>query len=87
MSSVVERLPCCVPFCRRTTAAVRFDEWICAKHWSLVSPRSKARKRKIAGLLRRAERRGLNKPQIWTAAGRAWDTCKAEAVERAAGIA
>jgi len=39
------RLPCCVPFCRRTTKAGRFSEWICGKHWPLVPPELRRLKR------------------------------------------
>ena len=81
------RLPCSVPFCRRTTATGRFAEWLCANHWPLVSPALKARKRKAARLLRQARLRGLEKPMIEARAAQIWERCKAEAIERAAGIA
>ena len=81
------RLPCSVPFCRRTTAAGRFAEWICARHWLLVSPATKARKRKAARLLRQARLRGLEKPMIEARSAHVWERCKTEAIERAAGIA
>ncbi len=80
------RLPCCVPFCRRTTAAGRFDEWLCAKHWPLVSIRLKARKRKAQRLLQRALARGLDKPMIAARAAATWEASKVEAIERAVGI-
>ena len=84
---MTDRLPCCVPFCRRTTAAGRFDEWLCAKHRPLVSARLKARKRKAQRPLLRAHARGLDKPLIAARAAATWQACKAEAIERAAGIA
>ena len=37
----MNRVPCEVPFCRRTTAAERIaphTEWICAIHWRLIHP-------------------------------------------------
>lgn len=35
-----DRIPCLVPFCRRTTGGDQgFSEWICQPHWSAV-PRS-----------------------------------------------
>ena len=80
------RLPCSVPFCRRTTAAGRFAEWICAKHWPLVSWTTKARKRMDARLLRKARLRGIEKPMIEARAAQVWERYKAEAIERAAGI-
>jgi hypothetical protein len=43
------RLPCVVPFCRRTTARADFEQWICGDHWRLID---KARRR-VYGRLRR----------------------------------
>lgn len=31
-----ERTPCCIPGCSRSTAK-RFAEWICGKHWMLLT--------------------------------------------------
>lgn len=43
---MVDRLSCCVPFCRRTLRNEKgYGEWICAKHWPLV-PRSMKRRRR-----------------------------------------
>ena len=41
------RIPCCVPFCRRTCRCDgTFSEWICGNHWCSVSKRAKAFKRR-----------------------------------------
>lgn len=38
-----DRLPCCVPFCRRTIGADKgYSEWICPKHWRVVPPEARA---------------------------------------------
>ena len=88
---LANRIACSVPFCRRTTPS-SYREWLCAKHWPLVSPALKARKRKAEGLLRRVRaldpdiRRDLElkfSHHAWTA----WERCKAQAIERAMGIA
>ncbi len=88
--SAGDRLPCCVPFCRRTIAAGRFREWLCPKHWRLVSPTRKARKRRTERLLAKARARA-DRARIelrWCHhASTAWERCKAEAIERAMGIA
>lgn len=39
------RIPCCVPFCRRTISVGRFSEWICGPHWRLVGKRARRFKR------------------------------------------
>lgn len=37
------RLPCCVPFCRRTIGAEKGNsEWICPKHWRQVPREARA---------------------------------------------
>ena len=66
------RLPCLVPFCRRTCAAeLGYREWICGKHWQLVDP-------KLRRLKALAERR-----RRWAAAERIWVWCRDQAVARA----
>lgn len=96
------RLPCCVPFCRRTTKAGGFSEWICGKHWRLVSRKTKQRRRMADRIVARASARFSATYQAqgltWTDAqlrrcdaarrlARAgWERCKAEAIEAAMGI-
>lgn len=70
----MSRVPCVVPFCRRTTKAGNFREWICGKHWRPVS-------RRLKWLKRTAKRRGR-----YDIAARTWERCKRQAIERAAGI-
>lgn len=66
-----DRLPCCVPFCKRTTKAGRFAEWVCADHWRIIPL---MRRRLYARLLKRG-RGSLIWPQL-----------KREIIEVAAGI-
>jgi len=97
-----ERLPCCVPFCRRTTRAGPFREWICGKHWRLVSRKTKTRRRMAERIVARADARfavqyeaqgcTFREEQLRrcdAARGLArvsWERCKAEAIEAAMGI-
>lgn len=96
------RLLCCVPFCRRTTAAGAFREWVCGKHWRLVSPRTKRWRRRADRLAARADARFsqqyMQQGCTWTEAQLAralaarglaiagWERCKREAIEAAMGI-
>lgn len=78
------RIPCVVPFCRRTTAGKAGAEWICGNHWPMVP---KARRR-VWGRLRKRWRRygpeaGEHFPARWW---RVWAALKREAIERATGI-
>jgi len=50
------RIPCCVPFCRRTTRNDgSFTEWICAKHWRLVGRKAKLIKRRAEAAYKTAD--------------------------------
>lgn len=100
------RIPCLVPFCGRTAPAHRYPvgfEIICSTHWRLVSPATKARRRRIDRLAGKIDRefRRLYTAQgdrfaakQWSRVEKArhlsnliWRKCKAEAIEAAAGIA
>lgn len=97
-----DRLPCCVPFCRRTTKAGRFTDWICAKHWPLVSLETRgaynlAKRRARRIIARRpiyceywklpaGSPERLRAVRMWRRIDAAWARCKCEAIERAAGI-
>lgn len=97
-----DRIACCVPFCRRTTEAGAFREWICGKHWRLVSSRTKRWRRRADRLAARADARFSQEYSgqggTWTeaqlnrtrAAKRlaiaGWERCKREAIEAAMGI-
>lgn len=96
------RIPCCVPFCRRTTQAGQFSEWICGKHWALVSKRTKRWRRTADRLLARSNARfnrqydeqgcTWTEPQLRRVdaardlAKAGWQRCKREAIEAAAGL-
>ena len=99
---MTDRVPCCVPFCRRTIARGDFNEWICPRHWPLVSAATKRRRRLADRIADRAQRRfdtlAAAQGGYWLPAQRrrvegairraaaAWERCKAEAIERAGGI-
>lgn len=79
-----------------------FIEWLCQKHWALVPRSTKAayrtaKKRARAVLRRKPEYREywtfpagspgrLSAVRMWRRLDQAWDNCKREAIERAAGI-
>lgn len=94
------RIPCIVPFCRCTAAADKHPphtEIICAKHWRPVSAATKARYRYVK---RRRDRiwrilwgptvpppgRGRAYEMAQRSVDATWERCKAEAIEKAAGI-
>lgn len=94
------RTPCCIPFCRRTTAHP-FKEWICGDHWKLIPPRMKKRHRVAQRLAERAGERfneqysaqhGFTDRQLARAvatarlASQIWTRCKAAAIEASGGI-
>lgn len=98
---MVDRLACCVPFCRRTTKA-DFSEWVCCDHWRIV-PRAlraeyAAAKRKARKIIARkpAYREWWTLPAgssdrfaaigLWRRLNRMWERCKAAAIEGAAGL-
>lgn len=70
----MQRLRCLVPFCRRTTRAGRYREWICGAHWRLTS---RAWRRRFF-LFRRRGRQDLE--------DRMWLRLKRQAIERAMGL-
>ncbi len=95
------RVPCCVPFCRRTTGKL-YAEWICGEHWRLVPRKLKSFGRRAAAANRRAkiacealeDMSDERYPDVMLArfkaakrTGRAWERCKRAAIEAAAGIA
>jgi hypothetical protein len=53
---MTDRIPCCVPFCRRTRRNDgRFSEWICGAHWRLVDKKLKRLKKQSSDAFRRAD--------------------------------
>ena len=81
----MRRIRCAVPFCRRTRPGALF-EWICSKHWALVPRhwrRDYARARRRARSGRCFDCYGAG---ACGCARNLWRMCKAEAIERAAGL-
>lgn len=94
---MAERIPCCVPFCRRTRRPwndpTSTHRWVCGTHWRHVS---KTKKRRMSWALRRwnkltcrgaggtetVKARALSR--IWW---RTFEHACTEAIEAAAGIA
>lgn len=96
---MTDRLPCCVPFCRRTFKNDEgFVEMICGKHWRMASQVKRRRRTRLF----RAYRKRFGDNDYWNyPAGspqriaavrlhrlcqKAWQSCKRDAIERAAGI-
>lgn len=69
-----DRIPCLVPHCRRGTRRFPDGEFICGKHWPLVS-------RKLKLLMRKAKRR-----QKWQLCATIWRKMRRQAIEGAFGL-
>lgn len=95
-----ERIPCSVPFCRRTADAKKFEgqEIICGKHWRLASAVQRRRHSRVARQYRRlfgdqgfwqfppgSEKR-IAAIRLGRICNALWERCKNDAIERAAGI-
>jgi hypothetical protein len=89
--AMTDRITCCVPFCHHTRGDRKGDpilgmrEWLCAEHWRLVSGTLKARRAKFRRMYKRTSDI-IRKVRICKADERAWEACKRQAIERAAGI-
>ncbi|HEX2255626.1 MAG TPA: hypothetical protein VHG92_02805 [Afifellaceae bacterium] len=94
----MERLACLVPFCRRTTRAGKFEEWICQRHWSATDRRLRRAYFRRGRLFKRhvaaADRSGGRLLAHASAADRhlqrgwaLWERLKRQAIERAGGLA
>lgn len=98
--NAVDRLPCCVPFCRRTAPrSGKFEhcaEIICGKHWRLAR---RSRRLLHQRLMREIDRdprafwtmapgscERLRRVKVERLVTRLWSIIKAEAIECAAGI-
>ncbi|WP_119304981.1 hypothetical protein [Dongia deserti] len=83
----LNRIACVVPFCGRTRAGSGF-EWICMIHWPMVDRALRRRLARCRRLIKKAYR--LGRAGVAEALARSfdqtWETCKAQAIERAAGI-
>lgn len=79
------RIPCEVPFCRRTAAKAKFEEGariICGKHSRLAD----ARVRRIYKLARRRARKNPNDAaahRVWCSM---WERMRRQAIERSGGV-
>jgi hypothetical protein len=87
------RLSCVVPFCRSTRGPRAGDapitatsEWICGVHWRRVDRRTRARLFAARRLVAKAVRAGRAVEAAQRRAWRAWQRCRAEAIETAMGI-
>lgn len=79
------RIPCEVPFCRRTAPAAKFGEGariICQKHSKLADPRV----RRIYKLARRRARKNPNDEAAHRIWDRMWERMRKQAIERAGGV-
>ena len=60
MNGGANRIPCCVPFCRRTVAREAITpntEFLCRRHWALVPKSLKRRKRQSERVAERSDAR------------------------------
>lgn len=92
-----DRIPCCVPFCRRTRKP-GCSEWICQTHWAAVPKSMRLVHFRIAREYRK--RFGDNSPYVYPGGSieriqalslidrgdRIWSRIKRLAMERAGGI-
>ncbi len=54
-----DRIPCCVPYCRRTASRTKFvdsEEIICGPHWRAIPAPIRARRRQLQARARKVER-------------------------------
>jgi hypothetical protein len=78
------RIPCEVPFCRRTAPAARYEpetRIICGKCWRLGD----ARPRRVFSRAERKYKRTGN-PRYQRIANRCWERVLKQAIERSAGV-
>jgi hypothetical protein len=92
------RIPCCVPFCRRTARdeGIKGQEVICGKHWRLAD---RTLTRRYKRLQRRCDNLMAIEPEQYSEAERQrvvrlfqivrrmWERIKHQSIERAVGIA
>lgn len=82
--SMTAHLRCIVPFCRRTTRAGAFAEWICGPDWRRVP---KHYRRAYLRAKRRFRNGQFISREVAVAVlDRLWDRCKRSAIEAAAGV-
>lgn len=94
---MTERIPCCVPFCRRTFKDDgRAGEIMCGKHYRLADQRYRRLWTRLVRAWRRdprqfwemppGSRERLRKLKIERLFDKLWVRIKRQAIERAAGI-
>jgi hypothetical protein len=98
-----DRLPCCVPFCRRTISREKgYEQWVCGKHWRLVSyearwaySRAKRRAKRILRgrpeyasywTLPPGSMRRRAAVRMWRRLDLKWMRCVNDAIESAGGL-
>ncbi|WP_316227853.1 hypothetical protein [Bradyrhizobium sp. SZCCHNR3015] len=94
------RIPCVIPFCRRTADATKYGEdtvIICGKHWRMASATLRRRRSKLERRYRRrfGDQNAWDMPagtereeaiRLQTLIHDLWERCKSQAIEAAAGI-
>ena len=94
-----DRIHCCVPFCRRTTKDDgHVSEFLCSNHWPTISPHLRRRESKLRRLYKRrfgdyafwhfpaGSPKRIEALKLRRLYEKAWERCKSQAIERAAGI-
>lgn len=80
----IDRIPCEVPFCKRTADSSKFEEGeriVCRKHWRLGDARPR---RVYSAAMRKFKKTGdLRYVEI---ANRNWERVRKQAIERAGGL-
>lgn len=86
----MSRIPCIVPFCRRTAASEKFPdstEIICYKHFRLIDKRIRKRHSWIQRWQDRHDPETYRNPvKVCNLAIKIWEQCKVQAIERAGGL-
>ncbi len=96
---MTDRISCCVPFCRRTYRNDEgYAEHLCGNHWRLADKYLRRRRGKLEHRYRRkfgntafweypaGSPERLEAVKLDRICGKAWEACKKQAIERAAGI-
>lgn len=91
-----DRVPCCVPHCGRTCRKGEYIEFLCSKHWPLVSPFLRGEKFATERVWRRlfagldpdemSHDRKAQRDRAYNSMTAAWAACKRAAIERAGGL-
>ena len=86
-----ERIPCCIPFCRRTAPRsgkyAECEEIICGPHWRAAPKALRRRFSRVRRLANRAIMRGdlEKRDQAWRLDWKLWEQIKSAAVLAAGG--